>query len=257
MTDANAANMSATATAGLNLTSGGTDAFANTGGLTFTGMSGSDSQALSINYTRANGTVDNYTATLDSTSGDTVTDAVAALNTAFHQQRPGDPNAPLLTATNNAGNIDITLDPTSNTTENSSNAQIAITQTAITGTDGLSQDGAGTAFTNSTPVNFAGSSGTAIDLTSDSFNSANTLNKIDAAITKVNNLRVNLGAFESNNLQSNLNSLSVASENTSASQSDIEDTDMVRRWSNSPIARSSPRLPRRCSPRPIRRRRTS
>lgn len=50
---------------------------------------------------------------------------------------------------------------------------------------------------------------------------------IDNALKKVNGLRVNLGAFQKNNLESNLNSISIAKENLAASESSIRDTDMA------------------------------
>jgi flagellin len=50
---------------------------------------------------------------------------------------------------------------------------------------------------------------------------------IDKAITDVSKIRADLGAFQSNVLQSNINSLSVASENLSSSKSTITDADMA------------------------------
>ncbi|HEX2951314.1 MAG TPA: flagellin [Armatimonadota bacterium] len=58
------------------------------------------------------------------------------------------------------------------------------------------------------------------------------VNSIDTALKQVNGLRVNLGAFQKNNLESNLNSISVASENLSASESAIRDTDMAAEMTN-------------------------
>lgn len=50
---------------------------------------------------------------------------------------------------------------------------------------------------------------------------------IDAAIEEVSTMRANLGAFQKNVLQSNINSLGVAYENLAASQSSIRDADMA------------------------------
>jgi flagellin len=50
---------------------------------------------------------------------------------------------------------------------------------------------------------------------------------VDTAMKKVNGLRVNLGAFQANTLESNLNSITVAQENVQASESSIRDTDMA------------------------------
>ncbi len=50
---------------------------------------------------------------------------------------------------------------------------------------------------------------------------------VDTALASVNNLRVNLGAFQTNTLESNLNSITVAQENIQSSESTIQDTDMA------------------------------
>lgn len=55
---------------------------------------------------------------------------------------------------------------------------------------------------------------------------------IDAAINQVALLRGRLGAFEKNTLQTNINSLQVALENVTASQSSIRDTDFAAETSN-------------------------
>lgn len=53
------------------------------------------------------------------------------------------------------------------------------------------------------------------------------INGIDNALKLVNGLRVNLGAFQKNNLESALSSINVSKENLSASESAIRDTDMA------------------------------
>jgi flagellin len=53
------------------------------------------------------------------------------------------------------------------------------------------------------------------------------LGTIDDALKLVEGLRVNMGAFQKNNLESNLASVSVAKENLAASESAIRDTDMA------------------------------
>jgi flagellin len=50
---------------------------------------------------------------------------------------------------------------------------------------------------------------------------------LDAAISEVSERRSDLGAFQKNILESNINSLSVAKENIAASESSIRDTDMA------------------------------
>jgi flagellin len=55
---------------------------------------------------------------------------------------------------------------------------------------------------------------------------------VDDAINQVSVLRGRLGAFESNTLQTNVNSLQVALENVTSSNSTIEDTDFASETSN-------------------------
>ena len=50
---------------------------------------------------------------------------------------------------------------------------------------------------------------------------------IDAAISQVSTQRADLGSFQKNQLESNINSLGVAKENIAASESSIRDTDMA------------------------------
>ncbi len=54
-----------------------------------------------------------------------------------------------------------------------------------------------------------------------------TINLVDAAIEQVASTRGELGAFQKNTLESNLNSLRIAQENLTASESVIRDTDMA------------------------------
>jgi len=58
-------------------------------------------------------------------------------------------------------------------------------------------------------------------------NPQNALHIVDAAINDVNGQRGYLGAFEANTVQSNINSLGVALENLTASQSQIRDLDFA------------------------------
>ena len=50
---------------------------------------------------------------------------------------------------------------------------------------------------------------------------------VDAAISQVSSLRGKIGAFQSNVINSTINSLGVALENTSAAESSIRDTDFA------------------------------
>jgi len=54
---------------------------------------------------------------------------------------------------------------------------------------------------------------------------------VDAAITQVTNIRGTLGSFQTNTLESNLNNLRIASENLTAAESTIRDTDMASEMS--------------------------
>ncbi len=67
--------------------------------------------------------------------------------------------------------------------------------------------------------------GGANDLSTDP---GNALRVLDAAIADVNELRGYLGAFEANTIESNMNSLAVALENLTASESEIRDLDFAK-----------------------------
>ena len=55
---------------------------------------------------------------------------------------------------------------------------------------------------------------------------------IDAAIQQVAVLRGQIGAFQANTLETNINSLNVALENVTSSESDITDADFAAETSN-------------------------
>jgi len=54
---------------------------------------------------------------------------------------------------------------------------------------------------------------------------------IDSAITQVTNIRGTMGSFQKNTLESNLTNLRIASQNLTASESSIRDTDMAKTMS--------------------------
>ncbi|MCE5323123.1 hypothetical protein LLG46_07385 [bacterium] len=60
----------------------------------------------------------------------------------------------------------------------------------------------------------------------------NALDIVDKAISQVSSIRANLGAFQTNTLDTTTNSLSVAAENLSSSVSTITDTDMATEITN-------------------------
>ncbi|HEY3269021.1 MAG TPA: flagellin [Armatimonadota bacterium] len=68
-----------------------------------------------------------------------------------------------------------------------------------------------------------------IDLTT---NAQEAIKVLDAAISQMSTTRANLGAFQKNVLESNINSLGVAKENISASESAVRDTDMALEMTN-------------------------
>jgi len=55
---------------------------------------------------------------------------------------------------------------------------------------------------------------------------------IDASINEVSEARGTLGSFQKNTLESNLRNLRIASQNLSASESNIRDTDMAKEMSD-------------------------
>ncbi|MHC4870879.1 MAG: flagellin N-terminal helical domain-containing protein [Planctomycetota bacterium] len=55
---------------------------------------------------------------------------------------------------------------------------------------------------------------------------------IDQAITDISSQRARIGAYQANNLQTNINSLQVAAENVTATESDIRDTNFAQEMSN-------------------------
>ena len=57
---------------------------------------------------------------------------------------------------------------------------------------------------------------------------SNALKVVDQAISQVSNLEASLGAFQTNTLDSNINSLNVTVENLSASESQIRDTNVAQ-----------------------------
>jgi flagellin len=95
--------------------------------------------------------------------------------------------------------------------------------------------GATATFTSAHSLEDLGSNGTAgptLDVSSTAAANANgdyaqqALAIVDKAINDVSTTRANLGAVQSNELQSNLTSLSVAQQNTESSLSTIQDTDL-------------------------------
>ena len=95
-------------------------------------------------------------------------------------------------------------------------------QTVKIGLDSASIGQLGRNVTNSS--NFASLS--EIDASTSS-GAQSTLALIDNAITKISTMRSSLGSFQSNTLESNLNNLRIASENMTAAESTLRDTDFA------------------------------
>ncbi|MCU1487287.1 MAG: flagellin [Actinomycetia bacterium] len=109
----------------------------------------------------------------------------------------------------------------------------AAADSSVTGSGGTFQVGSGTSSSdqiNITIGDMRASSSTGLNLSavdvSNALLSSTNLNSIDAAITTVSTLRGNLGAFQ-NRFERTISNLSVTTENLSASESRIRDTDMA------------------------------
>jgi len=191
----------------------------------FSAIPTGSTESFSVVWTSAAGTAKTANVLLNATTGDTLAHAVAAING----------NA---TITADAANIeavatlkDGTVDATpANNTFLTIRQKVAGDQDAkasvVVLTDKSSTDSK-TGFT-STPTSANGRSASqSVDVSAVAANFDNILNQIDTSLKMVNGLRVNMGAFQKNNMESNLTSLSVAKENLSASESAIRDTDMA------------------------------
>jgi len=95
-------------------------------------------------------------------------------------------------------------------------------QTVSIGLDDAGSDQLATNVTNTSGF----TSLSRIDVTT-SQGAQDTLLLVDEAVTRVANIRSELGSFQANTLQSNLNNLTVASENMTAAESVLRDTDFA------------------------------
>ncbi|HUW35583.1 MAG TPA: flagellin [Planctomycetota bacterium] len=95
-------------------------------------------------------------------------------------------------------------------------------QTVSIGLDDTGSDQLATNVTNTSGF----TSLSRIDVTT-SQGAQDTLLLVDEAVTRVANIRSELGSFQANTLQSNLNNLTVASENMTAAESVLRDTDFA------------------------------
>jgi len=98
-------------------------------------------------------------------------------------------------------------------------------QTAKIGISNLSADNLGKGLSSNSFSNLS-----EIDVTTaDGAQDAQDI--IDAAITEVTNIRGTMGSFQKNTLESNLTNLRIASQNLTASEASIRDTDMAQEMS--------------------------
>ena len=95
-------------------------------------------------------------------------------------------------------------------------------QTVSIGLDDVGSDELATSVTNTSGF----TSLSVIDVTT-AQGAQDTLLLVDAAITRIANMRSELGSFQSNTLESNLNNLTVAAENMTAAESVLRDTDFA------------------------------
>ncbi|MCU1380733.1 MAG: flagellin [Acidimicrobiales bacterium] len=106
----------------------------------------------------------------------------------------------------------------------------ATTTSTLTGSGGTFQVGSGTSSSDQISITIGDMRTAALNLSavdvSSATNSASNITAIDAAITTVSTLRGNLGAFQ-NRFERTISNLSVTTENLSASESRIRDTDMA------------------------------
>ncbi len=191
----------------------------------FSGLTTGLTENVTVIYTNASGTSKAVTTSLNATTGDTLAHAVTAINASLNDAANIE-----AVATDQYGAVSAT--PANNTfltirqktvADQSGNANVFVLSDKATADSK-------TGFT-ATPTRSTGqATGTTIDLTSS--NTTQILQQIDDAMKKVNGLRVHLVAFQKNNLESNLTSISVARENLAASESAIRDTDMASEMVN-------------------------
>jgi flagellin len=110
------------------------------------------------------------------------------------------------------------------------NEEAGSSQTIVVSSNKAANNGAGVGTVS---ISDTGTSAGSYDVTSASAADFQSLiSAVDTALASVNNLRVNLGAFQTNTLESNLNSITIAQENIQSSESTIRDTDMAAEMVN-------------------------
>ncbi len=191
----------------------------------FSAVPTGSTESFSVVWTAAAGTVKTANVVLTNVTGANIANAVAAINA----------NA---TITADAANIEAVATTKDGVVDAApaNNTYLTIRQkvagdqdakaSVVVLTDKSSTDSK-TGFTSSPTTANGRSTSQSVDVSAVGANFDNILNQLDTSLKMVNGLRVHLGAFQKNNMESNLTSLSVAKENISASESAIRDTDMA------------------------------
>jgi flagellin len=179
-------------------------------------------ESMSVVWTTAAGAAKTTNVVLTSATGGTIANAVlnvvAALNDAANIEAVATTKDGVVDAAP-ANNTYLTIRQKAAGDQDSKASVVVLTDKSSTDSK--------TGFT-STPTSANGRSASqSVDVSAVGANFDNILNQLDTSLKMVNGLRVHLGAFQNNNMESNLTSLSVAKENISASESAIRDTDMA------------------------------
>jgi len=192
-------------------------------GSTFGNMNTGDTEDFHVVFEQANGETDiiDFTVTAGSNIN-SADDMVTAINT----QLEAEGYEGVLEARNNGGSIEIgVVDRMENLAQQSANSKVTVYSDPS-----AAGHGSGYGFTGVSDAGSAASAG--ITLSNNPADYGNLIDDIDAALAKVEGLRVALGAFQKNTLESNLNSVAVTKENLTASESAIRDTDMAAEMVN-------------------------
>ena len=215
-TDMHAASLGFTGTAGSYASAASGTAYA--------AISDGETEDFHVIFESADGTTNNINFQIANNTGsawtiDQATDAInAQLVAAGYDGK--------LEATNDGTNVSIGVsDRMENLAEQSTASKLTVySQASGTG------EGTGYGFAGVSDGGTTATSG--ITLSTNPADYSTILGSIDDAMSMVEGLRVALGAFQKNSLESNLTSLSVTSENLSASESAIRDTDMASEMVN-------------------------
>jgi len=202
--------------------------FAGTAGSYATAKSGTnyatledgESEDFHVVWEKADNTTDIVDFTVTNGSGGDWTD-IDDMTDAINTQLKASGYDNLLEATNDGTKVSLgVVDRMENLSEQSTDSKVTVYTNASTANEGTNFG-----FTGAADAGSRASSG--ITLSANPANYGTLLDSIDDALSQVDGLRAALGAFQKNTLESNLNSLGVAQENLSSSESAIRDTDMA------------------------------